>query len=155
MNDESITSSISSGLRSLGGKLRNSVFGLLKKSKGTDDEKAAGETKYEREAAPGTPARLDAGLISKASQEILAYVRQNQPLLDRAERYGNRAERLSESGATSESASNKAERARQEILAGLAALRESFVERNGSNTEKAAAAFDHESRNALPDLAAN
>ncbi len=102
----------------------------------------------------GPAKKLDEGLLSRASQEILAYTRENQPLLDRAERYGSRSRRLLEDGTESETAANKAERAWDELMAGLAALRVSFMDRNGEDRERAGAAFDHESRNIFPGQSA-
>lgn len=55
-------------------------------------------------------------------------------------RLGEKAERLEEAGIPSESARNRAERARGEVVAGLAALRASFIEAAGGR--KAARAFD-------------
>ena len=57
---------------------------------------------------------------------------------ERAVRLGEKAERLEKAGTPSESARNRAERAREEVVAGLAALRASFV----GATEKGRHAFD-------------
>jgi hypothetical protein len=51
--------------------------------------------------------------------------------LDRAVRLEEKAERLEEAGIPSESARNRAERAYEEVLPGLTALRASFFEASG------------------------
>lgn len=161
MSDKSITSSLSSGLRSLGGSIRDTVSGLFKDRNERDEAPArgagvarpddGGRDEKSRAAPPASgAAKLDGTLLSKAADEVMSYASRNQPLFQRAERYGQRAERLSGEGASSETASNKAVRAREEILAGLAALRASFVNRNG---EGAGAAFDHESEGVVPNPA--
>jgi hypothetical protein len=53
-------------------------------------------------------------------------------------RLGEKAERLEKAGTPSESARNRAERAREEVVVGLVALRASFV----GATEKGGRAFD-------------
>ncbi|MBD0358288.1 MAG: hypothetical protein ICV34_03450, partial [Rubrobacter sp.] len=57
----------------------------------------------------------------------------------RALRLGEKAERLEEDGTPSESARNKAERACEEVVTGLAALRASFVE---ATKQKGGRVFD-------------
>ena len=71
---------------------------------------------------------------------IRDYLRSQAPNLERAERLGERAERLEKEGIPSESARNRAERAREEVKAGLAALRGRFVRAAGS--KDGARAFD-------------
>ena len=62
---------------------------------------------------------------------IRDYLRSQAPNLERAERLGERAERLEKAGIPSESARNRAERAREEVATGLVALRSRFVEAAG------------------------
>ncbi len=64
--------------------------------------------------------------------------------LERAERLGEKAERLEKAGTPSESVRNRAERARREVAAGLGALRAHFVEstREGAEGREGARAFD-------------
>ncbi len=71
---------------------------------------------------------------------VREYLRSQTTNLERAERLGERAERLEKEGIPSESARNRAERAREEVMAGLAALRRRFVEAAGSRD--GARAFD-------------
>ena len=61
------------------------------------------------------------------------------------------AERLARLGMPSESASNRAERARREVEAGLAALRTSLVESLG--TSEGGGAFDREVERRYPSFA--
>ena len=79
-------------------------------------------------------------LESRAARVIREYLRTQATNLERAERLKERAERLETAGIPSESARNRAERARREVAAGLAALRTSFVEVVGS--KEGASAFD-------------
>ena len=62
-------------------------------------------------------------------------------LFERAERLSEKALRLEEAGTPSESANNRADRAREEIEAGLAALRASLVASGGDGS---GTAFDRE-----------
>ena len=71
---------------------------------------------------------------------VREYLRSQVANLERAERLGERAERLEKAGIPSESARNRAERAREEVMAGLTALRGRFVEAVGSSD--GARAFD-------------
>ncbi|MGI8650732.1 MAG: hypothetical protein ACR2KW_10200 [Rubrobacter sp.] len=147
MSEESITSSVSSSLRSLGGSIKETVsgfFGARRDRKPEDDRSEA--PARQPDATASKP--LDEALLSKAAQEILTYTRRNQPLFDRAERYGRRAERLSGEGTSSDTARNKAERSRQEILTGFSALRAAFIDENGTG---AGAAFDRESEGVIPE----
>ncbi|QIN80070.1 hypothetical protein GBA65_17815 [Rubrobacter marinus] len=79
-------------------------------------------------------------LESRAAGMIREYLRSQATNLERAERLGERAERLEKAGIPSESARNRAERARTEVMAGLAALRGRFVEAAGGR--EGARAFD-------------
>jgi hypothetical protein len=60
--------------------------------------------------------------------------------VDRATRLGEKARRLEASGTPSESARNRASRAREELDAGLAALKASFVEAESGGSGSAAEA---------------
>ena len=71
---------------------------------------------------------------------IREYLRTQATNLERAERLGERAERLEEAGIPSESARNRAERAREEVAAGLVALRRRFTQAVGGGD--GAPAFD-------------
>ncbi len=90
--------------------------------------------------------RYDAGtarapaLESRAARSIREYLDAHAANLERAARLEEKAERLERAGIPSESARNRAERARGEVVAGLAALRASFVEAGGE--QDGAYAFD-------------
>jgi hypothetical protein len=71
-------------------------------------------------------------------------------LFERADRLAVKAGRLKEAGTPSESASNRAARAREEVEVGLAALRDAFVASEG---EEGARAFDREVGRRFPALA--
>lgn len=79
-------------------------------------------------------------LESRAALMVREYLRSQATNLERAERLGERAERLEKAGIPSESARNRAERARDEVAVGLAALRGRFVEAAGGGD--GARAFD-------------
>ncbi len=85
-------------------------------------------------------AAVPPALESRASGMIREYLRSQAANLERAERLGERAERLEKAGIPSESARNRAERAREEVMAGLSALRHRFVEAAGGGD--GARAFD-------------
>jgi hypothetical protein len=76
----------------------------------------------------------------RAAQAIRQYLDTHAANLERAARLKEKAERLEKAGIPSESARNRAERARGEVAAGLAALRASFVEAAGERD--GAYAFD-------------
>lgn len=67
-------------------------------------------------------------LESRAARTVRAYLDAHAANLERAARLEEKAERLEKAGIPSESARNRAERARGEVVAGLAALRASFVD---------------------------
>ncbi len=69
------------------------------------------------------------------------YAGEHVTLVERAERLAARARRLQEQGTPSESANNRAARAREEVEAGLAALRDTFVASEG---QVGGDAFDRE-----------
>jgi hypothetical protein len=90
--------------------------------------------------------RRDAGtarapaLESWAARSVREYLDAHAANLERVARLEEKAERLEKAGIPSESARNRAERARGEVVAGLAALRASFVEAAGE--QDGAYAFD-------------
>jgi hypothetical protein len=86
-------------------------------------------------------------LISRAASAIREYARDHAALFERAERLRAKADRLERAGIPSESATNRAERARREVQTGLLALRASFEP--GSAGERA---FDHEVQRMYPTL---
>ena len=73
-------------------------------------------------------AERDAALERRAAQVVNEYLDAHAGILERAARLEEKAERLDQAGTPSESARNRAERAREEIVSGLSALRASFVE---------------------------
>lgn len=81
--------------------------------------------------------RRDAGdvrvpaLKLRAEQTVHEHLETHAASFDRARRLGEKAERLEEAGTPNESARNRAERAREEVVAELAALRASFIEATG------------------------
>ena len=83
------------------------------------------------EAAPG--------LDDRAAAMLDGHERAHAALFERAARLSVKAERLDEAGTPSESAQNRAARAREEVEAELAALRATFVDDFGDG---AARAFD-------------
>jgi ferric-dicitrate binding protein FerR (iron transport regulator) len=98
----------------------------------------------EKEPAP------DPALISRAASAIREYARDHAALFERAERLREKAERLERAGIPSESATNRAERARREIETGLLALRASFASSVGGSAGERA--FDHEVERLYPAL---
>ncbi|ABG05357.1 hypothetical protein Rxyl_2430 [Rubrobacter xylanophilus DSM 9941] len=89
-------------------------------------------------------------LRARAASALARYARTNADLLDRAARLAARAERLEREGTPSESVRNRAERARREIEAGLAALRDSFA----ASGREALEAFELELERVDPALRA-
>ncbi len=85
------------------------------------------------------PTGEESALESRAIRSIREYLDAHAMILERAVRLQEKAERLEEAGIPSESARNRAERARGEVVPGLAALRASFVEATGY---EGARAFD-------------
>jgi hypothetical protein len=87
---------------------------------------------------------------SLAASAIREYAGKHAALFERAERLREKADRLEKAGIPSESAANRAERARKEVEAGLLALRASFASSvKGSAGERA---FDHEVERLYPTL---
>lgn len=64
----------------------------------------------------------------RAELAVREYLASHAGMVERSARLGKKAERLERDGIPSESARNRAERARGDVVAGLAALRASFVE---------------------------
>jgi len=91
----------------------------------------------------------DLAMASQAASTIRQYARDHASLFEREERLRAKAERLAKEGTPSESANNRAERARTEIEAGLLALRERFAPSAGERKR----AFDHEAGRLYPRLA--
>ncbi len=88
-------------------------------------------------------------MASQAASAIRAYAQDQASLFEREERLRAKAERLAKAGTPSESANNRAERARTEIEAGLLALRERFAPAAGERRR----AFDYEAGRLYPGLA--
>jgi hypothetical protein len=93
---------------------------------------------------------LDLALISLAASAIRDYASNHAALFERAERLREKADRLEKAGIPSESAANRAERARKEVEAGLLALRTSFASSVGGGAGERA--FDHEVERLYPRL---
>jgi hypothetical protein len=85
----------------------------------------------------------------QAASAIEEYARNHAALFEREERLRAKAERLARAGTPSESANNRAERARTEVEAGLLALRERFAPSAGERRR----VFDHEAGRLYPGLA--
>jgi hypothetical protein len=92
----------------------------------------------------------DLALISLAASAIREYAAKHIALFERAERLREKADRLEKAGIPSESAANRAERARSEVEAGLLALRASFASSVGGSA--GVRAFDHEVERLYPTL---
>ncbi len=90
----------------------------------------------------------DLALISQAAFAIREHARDHAALFERAERLREKAERLERAGTPSESANNRAERARMEVEAGLIALREAFA----PSADERKLAFDREVGRLYPTL---
>ena len=91
----------------------------------------------------------DLAIASQAASTIKEYARVHAALFEREERLRAKAERLAKAGTPSESATNRAERARVEVEAGLLALRERFAPSAGERRR----AFDLEAGRLYPRLA--
>jgi hypothetical protein len=92
----------------------------------------------------------DLALISRAASAIRDYAREHSALFERAERLREKADRLERDGIPSESAANRAERARMEVETGLLALRARFASSAGGSAGERA--FDHEVERLYPTL---
>ena len=87
----------------------------------------------------------------RASQTVREYLDAHAANLERAARLKEKAERLEQAGTPSESARNRAERARGEVVAELTALRVSFIET--AREREGAYAFDRVVELLCPDFA--
>ena len=101
---------------------------------------------FGRKKAESAP---DLAMALQAASAIKEYAREHAALFEREERLRAKAERLAQAGTPSESADNRAERARTEIEAGLLALRERFAPSAGERRR----VFDHEAGRLYPRLA--
>jgi hypothetical protein len=90
----------------------------------------------------------DPEVASLAVSAIEGYARDHAALFEREERLRAKAERLAQEGTPSESANNRAERARMEVEAGLLALRERFASSAGERRR----VFDREAVRLYPTL---
>jgi len=90
----------------------------------------------------------DAALLSQAASAIGEHARDHAALFERAERLRAKADRLERAGTPSESANNRAERARMEVAAGLLILRDGFAQSVGERRR----AFDREVGRLYPTL---
>lgn len=70
---------------------------------------------------------------SRAKHVIRVHLDAEAANLERAERLREKADRLERAGTPSESARNRAERARREVAAGLSALRARFAEESAGD----------------------
>lgn len=86
---------------------------------------------------------------SEARDTVRRYFEEQTASVDRAVRFREQAERLEGEGTPSESARNKAERARWEVASGLSTLRASFIAGQGGEPE-AAREFDREVERTFP-----
>jgi hypothetical protein len=100
---------------------------------------------FGRKKAESAP---DLAMALQAALAIKEYAREHAALFEREERLRAKVERLEDAGIPSESANNRAERARMEVEAGLLALREIFAPSAGERRR----AFDHEAGRLYPAL---
>jgi hypothetical protein len=80
---------------------------------------------------PRRPSEPDPALESRARYEIERHAGEHAALFERAERLAAKAGRLEAAGTPSESAANRAARAREEVEVGLGTLRAAFVASEG------------------------
>jgi ferric-dicitrate binding protein FerR (iron transport regulator) len=108
---------------------------------------------------PGGARRVLGWLLGRRKKEpapdlalisLAASARKHAALFERAERLREKADRLENAGIPSESAANRAERARREVQAGLLALRASFASSVGGSAGERA--FDHVIERLYPTL---
>jgi hypothetical protein len=92
---------------------------------------------------------VDLALVSRARSAIREYASEHAALFERAERLREKADRLERAGIPSESAANRAERARSEVESGLLAVRASFASSAGGPGERT---FDLEVERLYPTL---
>ena len=91
----------------------------------------------------------DPALGARAASVVGRHAEERAALFERAERLSVKALRLQEAGTPSESANNRADRAREEVETGLAALRASFV---AAERADGGEAFDREVGRRYPSL---
>lgn len=103
--------------------------------------------KLRRAKAAAPDREPDPALRSRAAAIVGGYVKANAALFERAERLTEKSARLERAGTPSDSAGNRAARAREEVEAGLAALRASFA-----RSEDDGLAFDREVALLYPEL---
>jgi hypothetical protein len=108
--------------------------------------RALGRLFGRRKKEPGP----DLALVSRAASAIREYAREHAALFERAQRLREKADRLERAGTPSETAANRAERARMEVAAGLLALRASFASSAGGRIGERA--FDREVERLYPTL---
>ena len=106
--------------------------------------RVAGRVFGRRKAGPAP----DAAMATQAAWALEEYARDHAALFEREERLRAKAERLARAGTPSESANNRAERARREIEAGLLSLRERFAPAAGERRR----VFDREAGRLYPKL---
>ena len=108
-----------------------------------------GKPRRKKEAAPGPTPGRDPALERRVAAVISRHAGANATLFERAERLTEKTTRLERAGTPSDSASNRAARARGEVEAGLATLRASFVDAEG---DEGGRAFDREVARRYPEL---
>ncbi|MBA3426658.1 MAG: hypothetical protein H0U04_19455 [Rubrobacter sp.] len=105
----------------------------------------AGRLRRERRKRTEKSSSLD----DRAAAAIREHEQVHAALFERMTRLTEKAERLEEAGTPSESAGNRAGRAREEVEAELAALRAAFVAAAGKRGRKT---FDRQVRSRYPGL---
>lgn len=113
-------------------------------------KKALGRMHLHGHATTGPLQKTNLNL--RANHALHEYLSAHAANLERAVRLEEKAKRLKEAGTPSESVRNRAERARGEVVAGLATLRASFVN-TASEREGAYAAFDRALETQCPAFA--
>lgn len=103
-----------------------------------------------RQVSPKDGPASDPALNSAAEAAVRDYAEAHATLFERAQRLTEKAERLEGLGMPSESASNRAGRAKREVEAGLTALRASFAASTGGSEGERA--FDREVERRFPTL---
>lgn len=122
---------------------------LLRTFRPTRLKRALGRLPF-RKRHDAEPKGEESILESRAVRFVREYLNAHVANLERAVRLEEKAERLEEAGIPSESARNRAERAREEVLPGLTALRASFMEASG---REGARAFDRAVEHLCPAFA--
>jgi hypothetical protein len=104
-------------------------------------------------SAPPEIERPREDLEARAEARILAHLESQSALVERAARLREKARRLEDSGTPSETAHNRAARAREELDASLAALGKSFVRAysgEGGDAAEAEGAFSRAASRLYP-----